>query len=180
MSDFRKVREQEIFQGYAIRVAVVDFEAPGGEAFSRDVVYAPGAVAIVPVDADGNVVFIRQYRTPIERLLLEIPAGMRDKPGEPPIETAVRELAEEVGLVAGSLEQLNVFYNAAGFSNHQTYVYLATDLSETEPNFDGVEEEYLTVERIPLASTPELIASGEICDSKTVVGVLLALRHLGG
>ena len=112
---FRHLGDRLVHQGYIWSVAVATFESPDGELFERDVIRSPGAVGVVPLLYDGGVptvVFVRQYRGPLDRYVLEIPAGMRDIPDEPPEVTAERELIEEAGLSAGSLEYLTHFYTS--------------------------------------------------------------------
>ena len=127
---FRRVGEREVHQGHVWRVVVADFTGPDGEHFARDIVRSPGAVGVVPLvfDAEGNpsVVLVEQYRPPYERRILEIPAGMRDVPGEPPEETARRELIEEAGLAPGRLDLLTEFYPSPGMTDSVCTVYLAT------------------------------------------------------
>jgi ADP-ribose pyrophosphatase len=166
-----------------MRVVQASFTSPDGERFERDLVRAPGAVAVVPVAGGGDrgpeAVLVRQYRPALDEWLVEIPAGLRDKAGEAPEATAARELAEEAGLAAASYELLTVFVNAAGMTDHRTYIYLAGGLSEVPSAADGVEERYLSVERVALADVPALVASGELVDAKTVIGLLLACRRYG-
>lgn len=178
-SGFRRISERHIHQGWAINVVVADFETPDGDIVTRDVVRHPGAVSVVPLDGD-EVVLVRQYRAPAEEDLLEIPAGKRDVPGEPPEETARRELAEEAGFTTSTpLVPLAEFYNSVGFSDEYSYVFLATDLEAVPLDRQGPEEEHMTIERWPLDSLASAIAEGEIKDAKTVIGLLAALRHLG-
>lgn len=178
-SGFRRIAERQIHQGWSINVVVADFETPNGEVVSRDVVRHPGAVAVVPLDGN-DFVLVRQYRAPAEEDLLEIPAGKRDVPGEPPAETALRELAEEVGLTTATpLVLLSEFYNSVGFSDEYSYVFLATNLESVPLDPQGPEEEHMTIERWPIDSVADAIAAGEIKDAKTVIGLLVALRHLG-
>ena len=127
MGRFEKRAEREIWRGAVISVAEGTFVSPSGEEFQRDLVHHPGAVSVVPVDGD-EVVLVRQYRAAVDLEVLEIPAGKRDVAGEDPALTARRELVEEVGLEAGTLEELAEFYNSIGFSDEHSHVYLATDL----------------------------------------------------
>ena len=171
---FRKVGERLIHEGYVITVANATFVAPDGTEFDRDIVHHPGAVSAVPLHDDGTVTLGRQYRAPLHRLMLEIPAGKRDVDGEPPDVTAHRELAEEVGLKAERLELLCRFNNSPGFSDEEVFIFLATGFTEVPTAPDGVEEQSMTIERVSLDDVPALIASGELQDAKTIIGLLLA------
>lgn len=179
MSSFRKVGEELRHHGHVIDLYAVTFEAPDGSLLERDVVRHPGAVSVVPVDAAGRVVMVRQFRAPFERDVLEIPAGKRDVPGEPPEETARRELEEEVGLVAGRLELLVELCHSPGFCDEVNHIFLATDLTATQRRVDGVEEAHMAVEDVALADAVELIRRGEITDAKSVAGLTLAAAALG-
>lgn len=179
---FRHSGDRLVHQGYIWHVAVADFVAPDGHEFTRDVVRSPGAVAVVPLvfDAEGNpsVVLLRQYRPAHDELLLEIPAGMRDVPGEPPDETARRELVEEVGLQAGELDHLLRFYPSPGMTDAVLEIYLATDLLPVARATHGPEEDHSEVVHMPLAEALALIDGGEIVDAKTIIGLLSAERRL--
>jgi 8-oxo-dGTP pyrophosphatase MutT (NUDIX family) len=177
VSPFRKRGEREIWSGAVISLAEGTFESPSGETFERDLVHHPGAVAVVPVDGD-EVVLVRQYRGAVDMEVLEIPAGKRDVVGEDLEVTANRELAEEVGLRAGKLEKLAEFYNSLGFSDELSHVFLGTDLSAVPKDLQGEEEQHMTVERIHLDDVPALIATRELVDAKTVIGLLLARERL--
>jgi ADP-ribose pyrophosphatase len=178
MSAFRRLREQEIYQGGVISLAVGTFVGPDGDEFDRDVVHHPGAVSVVPL-IDDEFVLVRQYRAALDHDLLEIPAGKRDVPGEPPEETAHRELIEEVGYRAGRLVKLAEFYNSPGFSDEHSHAFLGLDLTAVTASAQGIEEEHMTIERVAIDAVPGMIASGELIDAKTIIGLTLALRHLG-
>ena len=179
MPAFRKLAEREVYRGSLISVAVGRFAAPTGEEFERDVVHHPGAVSVVPVLEDGStVVLLRQYRAAIDRDLLEIPAGKRDVTGEAPELTAHRELAEEIGMRAGRLRQLAEFYNSPGFCDEHSFVYMALDLEPCDNSLQGVEEQHMTVEHVALADVPRLIATGELVDAKSIIGLSLAREAL--
>lgn len=178
MPGFRKLGEREQYRGHTIWVGEAEFEAPDGRHFDRDVVHHPGAVSVVAVDFDGRAVLVRQYRAPVDMEMLEIPAGKRDVDGEEPILTAARELAEEVGLEAAHIELLLEFYNSPGFCDEHSFVYLATDLTECDLAPAGIEEESMQIERVPLDDVPGLIASGEIVDAKSIIGLLAARERL--
>jgi len=174
---FAREAERVVYDGHIIEVVVGTFRGPDGTTFDRDVVHHPGAVSVVPLLDDGRVVLVRQYRAPIDDWLLEIPAGIRDVDGEPPEQTARRELAEEAGYAADSVELLISFQNSAGFSDERVDVFLATGLTEVPLDLQGIEEQHLTIETVALADVPDLIARGVLTDAKTVIGLLLALRR---
>lgn len=176
---FRKVAEREIHAGRVVRLTESVFATPDGGRITRDIVHHRGAVAVVAIDGD-DVVLLRQYRTPVEGALLEIPAGTRDVGGEDPAGTARRELAEEAGLACESLEELGTFFNSPGFCDELSHVFLATGLSEVPREPDGAEEEWMTIERVGLGEAMEMIDRGDIRDAKTVIGLLLAQRRLAG
>ena len=182
MTGFRRVAERVLHQGRIWRASVVTVEGPDGGHFQRDVVFSPGAVAVVPVlfDPEGSptVVLVRQYRATLDLDLLEVPAGLRDVDGEDPEATAHRELAEEAGFAAGRLVFLTAFHNAAGMTDAFTHVYLATDLTPVARQAHGPEEQAMDVVQAPLADALAMIERGELTDAKTVIGLLMAERAL--
>ena len=175
---FRKLGEDVVWRGHLVDAAVGHFVAPDGTEFYRELVHHPGAVSVVPVLDDGRVVLVRQYRSAVDRQLLEIPAGKCDVPGEDRELTARRELEEEVGLQAGRLELLCGFLNSPGFCDEHSLVFLARDLRACRPAAHGVEEQHMTIEHVRLDDAPTLIASGEIVDAKTIIGLCLAREAL--
>lgn len=183
MSAFRHLGDRLVHQGRIWHVAVARFAAPDGEAFERDVVRSPGAVGVVPVrhDAAGvpHVILVRQYRGPFDDLVVEVPAGMRDVPGEPTELTAARELAEEVGLAATDYEHLLDIYPSAGMTDAMVTLYMATGLTSVARDTHGPEEAHMDVIEVPLATAVEMVLGGEIRDAKTVIGLLLIERRLG-
>lgn len=180
-AEFAFLDEDEKYQGYVMRVVEARFADPDGDEFTRDIVYAPGAVGVVPIDYEDGVAMVtmvRQYRAPLRTTLLEIPAGLRDKPGEEPAEVGHRELIEEVGLDAATLTPLTSFLNAAGMTDQQTWLFLAEDLTPVDREADGAEEQWMTIERHPLDELCALVPSGGIGDAKTALGLLLAQQVL--
>lgn len=178
---FRHLADRLVHPGYIWQVVVATFESPDGESFERDIIRSPGAVGVVPLvfdDGGPSVVFVRQYRGPLDQYVLEVPAGMRDVPDEPPELTAHRELIEEAGLSAGRLEYLTHFFPSAGMTDSVLHLYLATDLTAVESEAHGPEETHMEVLRLPLAEAVEMVARGEINDAKTVIGLLLVDRRI--
>jgi ADP-ribose pyrophosphatase len=179
---FRRLDEQLVHRGAIWSVVTATFTAPDGSTFARDIVRSPGAVAVVPVlfDPDGiaSVVVVRQFRPALDGELVEIPAGMRDVAGEEPDVTARRELAEEVGLAAATLELLIVFHNSAGMTDATTHVFLATGLTRVPSEAHGPEEESMSVHQVPLADLVADVERGVITDAKTAIGVLLTHARL--
>lgn len=171
---FRHLHDEVVHRGHIITLQRSTFAAPDGTEFTRDVVRHPGAVSVVALTEDGDVLLVSQYRAALDRFVLEIPAGKRDVAGEPPEETARRELVEEVGYLPTRLEPLAVFHNSVGFSDEESHVFLGTGLVPDRTDRQGIEEEYLEVVRVPLADTPAMVAAGEITDAKTVIGLTLA------
>jgi ADP-ribose pyrophosphatase len=134
----------------------------------------PGAVIVVPVDAEGRILFVRQYRHPAGRWMLELPAGTLDA-GEAPEPCAARELQEEAGYKPGRIEKLGGFYLAPGYSSEYLHVFLATELTESKLQGD---EDVVNVERLSLDEALGRITFGEIEDAKTVAGLFLYIQKL--
>jgi ADP-ribose pyrophosphatase len=179
-SSFRRLSEVEVFRGWLFTVGHVDLIDPDGQPFDRFVIHHPGAVTIVAVDDNRRVTLVRQYRSSVDRMMLEAPAGTRDVAGEPAEETARRELAEEAGLEAESMEVLMGTFNTPGISDQYTTIFLATGLSPVPTRPAGVEEGFMTVETIGLDEIEALVADGTLLDETTVLGLLLARARLDG
>lgn len=178
MSGFRRVSEEELHQAWLFRVDRIHLRDPAGRPFDRLVIRHPGAVTVVPVHDDGSVTLVRQYRAAVDALVLEIPAGTRDKAGEAPEATARRELAEEAGLEASRWELLVGTWNTPGVSDQHTLIYLATGLTPCPARPDGVEEGFMTVEKVHVSDLDELVARGDIKDETTLLGLYLARQRL--
>lgn len=173
---FRALDEDVVYDGWIMKVAKGRFEAPDGSIFERDVVHHPGAVAVVPL-IDDEIILVSQYRSALDAFLLEIPAGLRDVEDEPPIETAQRELIEEIGMRAGTLTPLAAVHNSAGFCDEQIHIFIGTELVEVEREMtDSPEEHAMEILRIPLTEAHDMITAGQLTDAKTIIGVLAALR----
>ena len=162
-------------RGMMTTMRVDTVHMPDGSTAQREVAERPNAVAMVPVTADGDVVLVRQYRHPVGRYELEIPAGLLDVEGELEEAAAQRELAEEIGMTAGSLRRLLCFHNSGGWCDEATTVFLATHLRDAEASdfVAEAEEADMSVHRIPLDDAVAAVHRGEIQDAKTVIGLLL-------
>jgi ADP-ribose pyrophosphatase len=156
------------------------FVGPDGFTFEREIVRHPGAVCIVALEDDHrSVLMIRQYRAAVDVGLLELPAGKRDVADEDPALCAGRELAEEIGREATSMTEVARFYNSPGFSDEETICFLAEGLHEVPREAHGVEEEHIVIERIQLSAVEDLMASGDLVDAKSIIGLLAARSALG-
>ncbi len=175
---FRRVSEVEVFKGWIFTVGRAELLDPEGRPFERFIVHHPGAVTIVPVDGEGRVTLVRQYRAAVDRMLLETPAGTCDVKNEEREVAARRELAEEAGLVAENMEVLIETFNTPGISDQHTTIYLATGLSPCPPRPMGVEEGFMTIETIALDDVDALVAEGTLVDETTVLGLYLARARL--
>ncbi len=184
MSEFRRLGERLVYQGYIWRVVNADFESPTGERFERDIVRSPGAVAVLPIgepdpeSGERTVVLVEQFRAAYERAIVEAPAGMRDVADEPIEVTAARELAEEVGLAAARLEPLGSFLPSVGMTDSVTHLFAAFGLSEVGQDVHGPEEQHMAVVRVTLTEAVAMVLDGRIDDAKTVIAILRAERLL--
>jgi ADP-ribose pyrophosphatase len=173
-SDFAMLDEEPIFDGHVFSVRRVEVTDPDGEHFAREVVRHPGAVSVVALHDDGTVTLVRQHRVAVGTAVLEAPAGTCDNAGEDAVDTARRELAEEAGLVARHIEPLGTIFNSPGYTDQRTRLFLATGLDECQKSPAGIEERWLTVERVSLSHVEALVATGRLLDATTIVGLLLA------
>ncbi len=169
------IESKDIYQGRIIKLRVDTVQLPSGRTTTREIVEHEDAVCVVPIDENNNVLMVRQYRKAAQLNLLEVPAGGVEA-DETPDETVLRELQEEVSVTSGSLRRLSGFWVSPGWATEFMHAYLAMDL--TPASLPADDDEYISVERVPLDSIPGLIESGEIQDSKSVASLLLALRVL--
>jgi ADP-ribose pyrophosphatase len=164
---------KQIYNGRAIKLHVDTIEKPNGEKTTREIVEHADCVAIVALDDKNNAILVKQFREAANKTLLEIPAGGID-PGEKPTDAVRRELQEEIGFLPGKIAQIGGFYATPGYGTEYLYLYLATDL--TPGRLEAEDTESIEVVRIPLAQIPALIASGEICDAKSIAGLLMVIH----
>ena len=179
MTGYEVLSSKEHLSNRVFTVVTDEVRMPGGDVAERDYVRHVGAVGVVAVDDEDRVVLVRQYRHPVRRELWELPAGLLDVEDEPPVETAVRELAEEADLRAGRFDLLLDLNLSPGYSDEVIRLFLARDLTEVpedERHERTHEEAGMTVRRVPLAEAEKMILRGEITNASCVAGVLAAIR----
>ncbi|MDF2570771.1 MAG: nudF [Sporomusa sp.] len=165
------ISSTRLFEGKVINLRRDEVKLPNGKTGTREVVEHPGAVAVVPLTTDSKVILVRQFRHPVQQVMLEVPAGKLD-PGEKPEACALRELKEETGYVAGRIRKLTSMYTTPGFSNEIIHIFLAEGLIESDKDPD--EDEFINSESYTLDQIAEMVATGEICDAKSLVALYLA------
>ncbi len=172
-----KINSKTIFKGKIVGLFLDKVRLPNKKSATREKVTHPGAVGIIPVDEKGRIILVKQFRYPIGKITMEIPAGKLDK-DELPLDCAVRELEEEIGASGPTMIHLSTFYTTPGFCNEILYLYLAKDFTRKNNKLD--EDEFLEVIELGLKESLALIENGSIRDSKTIIGILLARDHLNG
>ena len=168
---------EEIFNGVILRVVRDRVALPDGNSATRELIRHIGAVCVVPVTEDGQVILERQFRYPLDQVMTEIPAGKLDSPDEDRLSAAKRELLEETGCSADNWTDLGVYYPTCAYSDEKITMYLATGLHQGAQRLD--EGEFLNVFTMPLKQAVEQIMAGEITDGKTQTALLKAAGKLG-
>ena len=172
---FELIKSETLLQGRAFKIRRDYLKMPNGRETRLEIIEHGGSVVLIPIDDDGNLLFVRQYRHATGKDLLELPAGTRDD-DEPFEQCAAREIREETGMEAGRLQKVGEFYLAPGYSSEFMIVYLATGLKENP--LDADEDEFLQIEKIPLKKAIEMAEQGDIPDAKSLAALLLAKPHL--
>lgn len=169
----KTIRTEQIFKGKVIQVQVDDVELPDGKQSKREIVKHPGAVAIIPVTKNKKIIFVEQYRKPLEKSIIEIPAGKLEK-GEKPETTALRELEEETGYTARpeSLVFVDSFYTSPGFADEIMHIYMADELIPVENPAQSDDDEFLDLMELTLDEALQLMKEQRIHDAKTNYAVL--------
>ncbi|MGH9800837.1 MAG: NUDIX hydrolase [Blastocatellia bacterium] len=170
------IESEQIFKGVVFAVERDKLREESGFEITREVVRHPGGAGCLPLFADGRVALVKQYRHPAGRELLEIPAG-KIEAGETPMESAGRELEQEIGFRAARIEPLADFYSTPGFCEERLYVYLATELTPVEQNLDH--DEFVEIVYLPLVEAVAMAARNQFEDSKTIIALLLAAQRVG-
>jgi len=171
----KKISSKKIFGGKIIELYVDEVELPNNKVVTREKVSHPGAVGIVPLSKEGEIILVKQFRYPPGSVLLEIPAGKLSK-NENAADCARRELKEEIGASGGRLIHLSTFYTSPGFCDEILYLYLAIDFERKENNLD--EDEFLDVVELRMKDALTYIKNGKIKDAKTIIGILLSRDYL--
>ena len=172
---FQFLSSEPVFQGHAFKIRRDTLKTPDGRETKYEIVEHVGSVIIIPVDEQGNLLFVRQYRHAAGKDLLELPAGTRDG-NEPHEVCAAREIREETGMAAGKLERIGDFYLAPGYSTEFMAVFLATELTHNPLQPDA--DEFLQLEKIPIHRAIEMAERGEMPDAKTLAALFLARTYL--
>lgn len=162
----KELSKETIFQGKILNLEKYHVELPNKNTSTREVVNHPGAVAVLPVDESENIYLVKQYRFPIRKILIEIPAGKFDSPDEDPLECGKRELEEEIGMQAKEWLYLGYIYTTPGFSTEKIHLYCAKNLTDVGANPD--DDEFVEVLKVSLSKMKEMIKNGEITDSKSI------------
>src|SRR5690606_28868235 len=170
--DFRTVASRTLYAGAIVALRLDQVAMPGGRVVEREVVEHHAAVAVAALDDEDNIVLIDQYRHPLGRRLLELPAGLLDIPGEDPLTAAKRELAEETGLAAREWSVLVDVALSPGFTDEALRVYLARGLTDTDRPAPEHEEADLELVRMPLGAAVRAALAGEIVNATAVAGLL--------
>jgi ADP-ribose pyrophosphatase len=167
---------EHIYEGRVVKLDVHRVRLPDGQIAKREVIRHQGAVALIALDDQQNVLLVRQFRVGAQQTMLEIPAGLLE-PGEVPESCAVRELQEETGYRPEQLEDLGGFYPTPGYTTEYIHLYLATQLHEDRLAAD--DDEFIELVRLPLPEALAQIERGAIVDSKSIIGLLRVARRLG-
>jgi ADP-ribose pyrophosphatase len=167
----KPILNERKYTGNIIGVDLMTVITPNGEKATRDVVIHPGASAIIPLDNEGNIYLVKQYRTPVGKLFLELPAGKLDA-NEDPLECAKRELLEETGLYSDDFTHITSIHTTPGFCNEVIHIYLATNLKKSNACLD--EGEFLTCDKYKISDLSDMISNQLITDAKTIIGIYIA------
>ncbi len=169
MSKEKTISSQLVYDGRAVKLRVDTVSTPDGRETKREIIEHRDCVAIVAIDANDNVLLVNQFRKPVEEELLEIPAGGIED-GQDPVTTVRREMQEETGYLPQKVKKLGGFYSAPGYCSEYLHLYLATDLIPSRLYAEDTES--IELVRMPVSQIPALIASGKICDAKSIAGLL--------
>ena len=172
----QKISSEPVFDGVLLHVRKDTVKLPNGHTAPREWIKHPGASAVIPLLPDNQIILVRQFRYPVGKVTLEVPAGKLDKVGEDPIECAKRELSEETGYTAGKLWKLTTIATTVGFSDEYIHLYAAADLTPGKIHPDS--DEFINVVKIPLTAALQMVESGKIFDAKSAISILLLAKQV--
>ena len=172
----KKISSEPVFDGVLLHVRKDEVELPNGHKSVREWIKHPGASAIIPLLDDNQIILVRQFRYPVGKVTLEIPAGKLDKIGEDPIECAKRELSEETGYTAGKFWKLTTIATTVGFTDEYIHIYAASDLTPGKIHPDS--DEFINVIKVPLTAALQMVETGKIFDAKSAVAILLLAKQV--
>ncbi len=171
----KTMKSERIYEGKILSVRIDTVELPDKKYSKREIVEHPGAVAIVPITNEEEIVFVKQFRKATETVLLEIPAGKLEI-NEQPAECAIRELKEETGLDAEKMEYIFDYFSSPGFTNEKIHIFIATGVITGEPTPE--DDEYIDVVKINIKEAMNMISNGTIKDGKTIIGIFMAHERI--
>lgn len=173
----KTIRSKRIYEGKIINLKVDEVELPNGRTSKRELIEHPGAVAILAITADNKIIMVEQYRKALERSIIEVPAGKLEK-GESPETTAIRELEEETGYTADTLELIQSFSTSPGFADEVVHLFLAKGLQKAEPGASLDEDEFVELMEVTIEEAENMMKDNRIYDAKTAFAVLWAKQRL--
>ena len=167
----KTISSKSIYEGKIISLCVEDVKLPDGNLAKRELIKHPGAVAVIPITADGKIVLVKQFRKALNRTLIEIPAGRIEVDEEPQV-TAQRELEEETGYGTSKITYIQSFATSPGFADEVIHLYVAEELFDIENPAEGDEDEFIELVEVTVEEAEKLVVSGEIYDAKTAFAIL--------
>ncbi|WP_337019963.1 NUDIX hydrolase [Oceanobacillus massiliensis] len=173
----KTIKSEKIFNGKVINLQVDEVSLPNGKTSTRELIKHPGAVAVIPITKDNKIIFVEQYRKPLEKSLVEIPAGKLDNQ-ENPLAAAVRELEEETGYTTKDLSFVTSFYTSPGFADELIHIYVTNQLIKMDNPPNGDEDEFVEVIELTLEEAKQYVIDERIQDAKTNYAILY-LHALG-
>ncbi|SHG66224.1 NUDIX hydrolase [Virgibacillus chiguensis] len=173
----KTIRSKQIFTGNIVHLQVDDVKLPNGKETKREIIKHPGAVGIIPITKENKIVLVEQFRKPLEKSILEIPAGKLET-GEDPETTAIRELEEETGYTTKELSFVTSFYSSPGFANELMHIYITDQLDPLDESVDGDEDEFIEIVELSLEEAKQYVEAERIHDAKTNYAILY-LHALG-
>lgn len=172
----KKISSEPVFDGVLLHVHKDTVELPNGHTATREWIKHPGASAVIPLLPDNQIILVRQFRYPVGKVTLEVPAGKLDVVGEDPVECARRELSEETGYTAGKLWKLTTIATTVGFSDEYIHLYAASDLTPGKIHPDS--DEFINAVKMPLTAALQMVETGKIFDAKSAVSILLLAKQV--